>query len=52
MKTKTETIINTSAMALIAAGTGLIADGEYIGAVLVIIGGLLEFVKYWLRNQD
>lgn len=52
MKTKTETIINTAAMSLIAVGTGEITTGEYlIGSVLVIAGGILEFVKYWLRDQ-
>ena len=52
MKPKTETLINAAAMTLIAVGTGELRSGNFLtGAILVISGSILEFVKYWTRAQ-
>ena len=47
-----ETIVNTSALALTAAGTNFLIQKEYFGFLLIIFGAGLEFFKYWGRKQD
>ena len=47
-----ETMINTTALALTAAGTNiLISKQDYWGFLLVLFGAGHEFFKYWGRNQ-
>jgi len=48
-----ETIINTAALALTAAGTNcLIADRDWWGFCLIAFGAGLEFYKYWGRKKE
>lgn len=47
-----ETIINTAALAIIAAGTSMMIARDYYGFLLVIFGSALEFWKYWGRKQS
>jgi len=56
MKTKDhkpiiETIINTTALALTAAGTQWILTENYMGFCLILFGAGLEFFKYWGRKN-
>ena len=56
MKKKTnkpiiETIINTIALALTAAGTNFILNRDYYGFIIIVFGAGLEFFKYWGRKQ-
>jgi len=52
MRPKTETLINAAAMTLIAVGTGELRAGNFLtGAILVIAGAVLEFVKYRTRGR-
>lgn len=46
-----ETMINTSALALTAAGTNFLLSKEYFGFLLIIFGASLEFFKYWGRKK-
>ena len=46
-----ETIINTSALALTAAGTQMLLTKDVFGCVLILIGAALEFYKYWGRKN-
>ena len=46
-----ETIINTCALALTASGTTQAIDGLWWGLLLIAAGALLEFFKYWGRNN-
>ena len=47
-----ETIINTAALALTAAGTQQAITGNLIGLVLIVFGAGLEFLKYWGRKNQ
>lgn len=47
-----ETIINTVALALTAAGTQWILTENYMGFLLIVFGAGLEFFKYWGRKED
>jgi hypothetical protein len=47
-----ETIINTAALAMAAAGTNFAIQGQWLGFVLVIFAALLEFGKYWGRKHN
>lgn len=47
-----ETIINTAALALTAAGTNYaILEKNYYGFILIGFGAGLEFFKYWGRKR-
>ena len=46
-----ETIINTTALGLTAAGTSFALARDYYGFVLIIFGASLEYFKYWGRNK-
>lgn len=49
-----ETIINTCALAITAAGTSWIVNGLThggLGFVLILFGASLEFFKYWGRKN-
>ena len=46
-----ETIINTAALALTAAGTTFLINKDYFGFLLIIFGAGLEYYKYWGRNK-
>lgn len=51
MKPKEETIINTAAITLTAAGTTLIMRSEsWFGFALILAGAGLELIKYELRK--
>ena len=45
-----ETLINTVALALTAAGTTKAIAGQPLGFVLILFGAGLEFFKYWGRR--
>jgi len=47
-----ETIINTAALALTAAGTTFLMNKDIWGLLLIVCGGGLEFFKYWGRKED
>ena len=47
-----ETIINTTALALTAAGTTFLINKDYFGFLLIIFGAGLEYYKYWGRNKE
>ena len=47
-----ETMINTCALALTAAGTNMCIMGETFGFALIVFGAVLEFFKYWGRSQN
>ena len=47
-----ETIINTAALALTAAGTNYCINREWFGFPLIIFGAALEFFKYWGRKYE
>ena len=47
-----ETIINTAALALTAAGTQTAISGNYKGCLLILFGAGLEFFKYWGRKNN
>ena len=49
-KTIIETLLNTAALALTAAGVNFILAHDYYGFLLVIFGASLEFFKYWGRK--
>lgn len=46
-----ETIVNTVALALTAAGTTLAIGKDYWGLILITFGAGLEFFKYWGRSK-
>jgi len=46
-----ETIINTCALALTAAGTNMLLTKDVFGFCLIIFGAGLEFFKYWGRRK-
>ena len=46
-----ETLINTAALALTAAGTTQAIDGQYWGLILIVFGAGLEYFKYWGRSK-
>lgn len=46
-----ETIINTTAIALTAAGTVQSINREWYGIVLIMFGVFLEFFKYFGRQR-
>lgn len=47
-----ETMINTAALALTAAGTQqIIQTKEWFGFVIILFGAALEFFKYWGRKH-
>ena len=46
-----ETIINTAALALTAAGTQQAITGKTWGFLLIVFGAALEFFKYWGRRE-
>jgi len=48
-----ETIINTAALALTAAGTNIcLTERGYYGFLLIGFGAGLEFFKYWGRSKE
>ena len=48
-----ETIINTTALALTAAGTNMLLTGkDYFGFLLIAFGMGCEFFKYWGRKNN
>ena len=47
-----ETVINTSALALTAAGTNILISRDVFGCILVVMGAGLEFFKYWGRKAE
>lgn len=47
-----ETLINTAALALTAAGTQQAMTGNYLGLGLIVFGAGLEFFKYWGRKNN
>jgi len=48
-----ETIINTAALALTAAGTNIcLTERGYYGFVLILFGAGLEFFKYYGRKKN
>ena len=46
-----ETIINTAALAMTAAGTNMLLAKDNYGFALIIFGAGLEFYKYWGRKR-
>ena len=50
-KPTVETIVNTAALALTAAGTQQAITGQYYGLILIAIGAGLEYYKYWGRHK-
>jgi len=46
-----ETMINTVALALTAAGTTFLLDKDWWGFPLIAFGAALEFFKYWGRAK-
>ena len=46
-----ETIINTIALAITAAGTTFLLQKDWWGFLLIIFGAGLEFFKYWGRKK-
>jgi len=49
---KIETIINTIAIAATATGTTMILTKELYGFILIALGMVLEFFKYWGRKKE
>jgi len=47
-----ETIINTTALALTAAGTQWVLTEKYMGFCLILFGAGLEFFKYLGRKNN
>jgi len=47
-----ETMINTVALALTAAGTTFVINQNYYGFIVITFGAGLEFFKYWGRQQQ
>ena len=47
-----ETIINTVALAITAAGTSFLLAKDYWGFFLIMFGAGLEYFKYWGRSKD
>lgn len=47
-----ETIINTTALALTAAGTNFLINENWFGFALITFGAGLEFLKYWGRKNN
>ena len=47
-----ETIINTAALALTAAGTTYCLNKDAWGFILIIFGAALEYFKYWGRSKN
>lgn len=47
-----ETMINTAALALTAAGTNICLQKDYYGFLLITFGAGLEFFKYWGRKKQ
>ena len=47
-----ETIINTAALALTAAGTNMLLVKDTFGCLLILFGAGLEFFKYWGRKTN
>jgi len=48
-----ETLINTAALTLTAAGVGWVTNnGNLMGLVLILFGAGLEFFKYWGRKTN
>ena len=47
-----ETMINTAALALTAAGTTYLLQKDYWGFLLILCGAGLEFYKYWGRSRN
>jgi len=45
-----ETLINTVALALTAAGTQQAIGQNYYGLILIVFGAGLEYFKYWGRK--
>lgn len=53
-KATIETLINTTAIAMTATGTGWIVGGfthNGLGVLVVLFGVSLEFFKYWGRKH-
>ena len=46
-----ETMINTAALALTAAGTTFLLNRDYFGFLLILFGAGLEYFKYWGRKK-
>lgn len=46
-----ETIINTTALALTAAGTSMAVGRDWFGILLIFFGAALEFSKYYGRKK-
>jgi len=46
-----ETIVNTIALAITAAGTSMLLSKDNYGFLLIIFGAGLEFFKYWGRKK-
>jgi len=46
-----ETIVNTTALTLTAAGTNFVLNHDYWGFLCIIAGAALEFFKYWGRKR-
>lgn len=51
-KATIETIINTAAIAITAAGTNEIIRGKYFGFLMVLFAMCLEFFKYKGRQKE
>lgn len=47
-----ETMLNTCALALTAAGTNMCIQANVFGFLLIAFGAALEFFKYWGRSQN
>ena len=47
-----ETMINTTALALTAAGTTFVLQRDYYGFVLILFGAFLEYGKYRGRQKE
>jgi len=47
-----ETMINTAAFALTAAGTQFVITGKVSGYLMILFGAGLEFFKYWGRKNN
>lgn len=47
-----ETMLNTAALAMTAAGTQQLIVGKVWGLVLIGVGAALEFYKYWGRKAQ
>jgi len=47
-----ETIINTAALALTAAGTSFCLAKDLWGFLLIVFGASLEYFKYWGRSKN